>query len=177
MASIRLLRERDDRRHFTCGNSRLDRYFRDYAWLNHGVYRISKTYVAIEGENIVGFVTVTPGEIAVDSVPRARRVAGTPLVYPLPVLRLARMGVRISHQRKGLGSALLRHGFGLAIQMESALGCVGVLVDAKPESVAFYQHVGFEPLESREGGLRESPAPVPMFLDTATIKAALGGTA
>jgi len=55
--------------------------------------------------------------------------------YPLPVLRLARLAVAVTAQQRGVGSALLRHVFLLALRMAEELGCVGILVDAKSDAV------------------------------------------
>jgi hypothetical protein len=39
----------------------------------------------------------------------------------------------------------------LTRQMTEAIGCVGVLVDAKPEAMAFYERLGFLTMESVAG--------------------------
>ena len=54
------------------------------------------------------------------------------------------------------------------------LVCVGVLTDAKPETVSFYQEFGFVAVEGvREGLLHGEP--LPMFLAIDTIAAAVDG--
>ena len=63
--------------------------------------------------------------------------------YPLPVLRLARLAVDETAQRQGIGVALLRFALRLALAMANDYGCVGVVVDAKPDAVAFYARYGF----------------------------------
>lgn len=49
--------------------------------------------------------------------------------------------------------------------MADDVGCVGVVVDAKPEAVAFYDRLGFVPLEVVAGELDDRPQPLPMFLE------------
>ena len=94
--------------------------------------------------------------------------------YPLPVLRLARLGVDTRAQGLGIGKALLRHVLGLAIEQRDRLGCVGVVTDAKSEAVHFYEGLGFVALEGvREGMLAGEP--LPMFLGIETIAATLAG--
>ncbi|MBW3534109.1 MAG: GNAT family N-acetyltransferase, partial [Gemmatimonadetes bacterium] len=63
-----------------------------------------------------------------------------------------------------LGSVLA-----LARQMAGDIGCVGVVVDAKPEAVAFYEKLGFETLEVEAGHLGERPEPIPMFIELRRI--------
>ena len=71
-----------------------------------------------------------PGQRQVDQRSRLRRRLPS---YRLPVLRLARLGVDQRAQGLGVGSALLRHVLSLALEQRDALGCIGVVTDAKPE--------------------------------------------
>jgi len=57
----------------------------------------------------------------------------------------------------------------LAREMADRVGCVGVLVDAKPQAVEFYRQYGFARLEVVEGLLGDRPPPVPMFLPIGSI--------
>ena len=49
------------------------------------------------------------------------------------------------------------------------LGCVGVVVDAKAEAVAFYERYGFVALDAEAGHLGDRPEPTPMFLELGAI--------
>lgn len=89
--------------------------------------------------------------------------------YPLPVLRLARLGVDQAFQGQGVGSLLLRAVVQLAKDMAVEIGCVGVVVDAKPEALPFYQKLGFEPLEVVAGELGDRPEPQPLFLELGQV--------
>lgn len=88
---IRILLEADDRSRFTSGDPELDRFFQWFAGQSQFRYHLGTTYVAVEGVDVVGFVTVSPGQIEIDDLPAARRHQ-IPR-YPLPVLRLARLAV------------------------------------------------------------------------------------
>jgi predicted N-acetyltransferase YhbS len=89
--------------------------------------------------------------------------------YPLPVLRLARLAVDGRAQGRGIGSALLRAVFLLAHRMSEEFGCTGVVVDAKPEAIPFYEKLGFIDLDTRSGQLGDRPEPRPMFLELGAI--------
>ncbi len=52
------------------------------------------------------------------------------------------------------------------------VGGVGVIVDAKPESVGFYERLGFERTDVLQGQAASRPAPLAMFLWIGTIKTA-----
>lgn len=168
---IRPLARDDDRGDFSCGQADIDRFFEHYAGQNQFKLHLAVTYVAVAKRRIAGFATVTPATLERATMPSARLRKRLPS-YPLPVLRLARLGVDVRAQGMGLGQALLRHVLGLAIEQRDRLGCVGVVTDAKPDSVTFYEGLGFLPLEGVRGG-RLVTEPLPMFLGIDTIAAAL----
>jgi GNAT superfamily N-acetyltransferase len=161
---IHKLTPEHDRSRFRSGNADLDRFFARYAGQNQFRHHIGTTYVAIDAAgSIAGFATVSASEISPDSMPASKRKR-LPR-YPLPVLRLARLAVDQGYKGQGVGSLLLRAVLELASRMADDVGCVGVVVDAKPDAVAFYDKLGFIPLEVVAGELGDRPQPVPMFLE------------
>jgi GNAT superfamily N-acetyltransferase len=162
----RLLRE-DDRSAFRSGNIELDRFFQRYAGQNQFRHHIGTTYVAVDDGVIVGFATVAPSEIVAEGLPTSQRKRLPQ--YPLPVLRLARLAVDEQAQGRGIGSSLLRAIFVLAHRMADEFGCIGIVVDAKPEAVPFYKKLGFIDLEARAGHLGDRPEPQPLFLELGAI--------
>jgi hypothetical protein len=58
--------------------------------------------------------------------------------------------------------------------MADDFGCVGVIVDAKPDAQAFYAKYGFVAVEAVEGLSDARPAPTAMFLPLRAIRHALG---
>lgn len=167
---FRLLSRADDRSNFRSGDAALDHYFVRFAGQNHFRHRMVVTYVAVEASRILGFMTVVPTEVSGASVSLAAR-KHLPN-YPVPALRLARLAVDADVQGQGVGTALLRACFDLSLRMRDELGCVGMVVDAKPDALAFYQRYGFTPLDPESGHLGDRPAPIPMFLPIAAIAGA-----
>lgn len=167
MIEIRPLRESDNRTEFASGDPDLDRFFRQYAGQNQFAHHIGVTYVAVKDDGIVGYATVAAADIEIEDLPPtlAKRLPH----YPLPVLRLARLAVDASARTEGIGSALLRHVLSLARAMADFTGCVGVVVDAKPDAAAFYEKLGFITLPAVEGISPARPATTPMFLPLAAI--------
>jgi GNAT superfamily N-acetyltransferase len=162
---LRKLLEDDDRTRFSCGDPALDDFFRSRAGQNQFRYRAAVTYVLLDTGEIVGFVTVLPGTIRRDDLgPAHRRLPPS----ALPVLLLARMGVRTDRHGAGLGGRLLAKVCELAIGLSQDVGCVGLVVDAKETARGFYERYDFVWL----------PAPVADgvtrgFLPIHTIEAAL----
>jgi len=168
---VRPLRRDDDRSEFSCGQPDLDRFFVHYAGQNQFKLGVATTYIAEAEQRIAGFVTICVASIERAAIPSKRLQRRMP-AYPLPVLRVARLGVDRSAQGRGVGRALLRHAFLLAARLREELGCVGIVTDAKPGAVGFYGRLGFLPLAGvTEGQLHGEPRP--MFLPLATVLDAL----
>lgn len=173
MIRVRQLRPDDDRTGFSWGQPDLDRFFLRYAGQNQFKHHVGVTWLAVDeegGGGILGFATVSASQIEASDLPPEQRKR-IPR-YPLPVLRLARLGVDQSAQGRGVGLRLLKAVFMLARQMAGDVGCVGVVVDAKAEATPFYARFGFEALhEVIEGELGDRPKPTPMFLPLRLIPA------
>lgn len=168
---IRPLRPQDDRSGFSSGEADLDRFFVKYAGQNQFKHHIGTTYVAADGEVIRGYVTVSMAHLEVEDLPE--RLAKRLPRYPLPVLRLARLAVSTQAQGQGVGSALLLAVFRIALSQADVAGCVGVVVDAKPQAIEWYARFGFTPMPVQEGGSAARPRPIPMFLALNTVRAAM----
>lgn len=164
---IRPLRPEDDRTAFMSGDADLDRFFRKFAGQNQFRLHIGTTYVAVADGEILGFVTVTATSLTIDNLPAGQRKR-LPR-YPLPALRVARLAVAQAARGRGIGRSLLRMSLGLAREMAVRVGCVGVVVDAKPDAVEFYERLGFERLDILAGALGDRPLPLPMFLPLGSI--------
>lgn len=168
---VRQLRETDDRSSFHSGDDHLDLFFRKYAGQNQFRHYIGTTYVALDAGAILGFATLTVGHVEIERLPSNLRKKLPD--YPLPVLRLARLAVDRNAQRKGIAEHLMRAVFSIATDLSKTLGCVGVMVDAKPGAQSYYARYGFVELEVLEGSLSERPTPKPMFLPLSTVVQAL----
>lgn len=89
---VRPLARSDDRSDFGCGDIELDRFFQRYAGQSQFRHHIGNTYVAVDGERILGFVTVSPGEITGATVSEQTRKRLPD--YPLPILLQGTLGDR-----------------------------------------------------------------------------------
>ena len=164
---VRTLRPEDDRGAFTSGDEDLDRFFRKYAGQNQFKHHVGVTYVATDGQALLGYATVSASSIEIEDLP-ARQRKKLPR-YPLPVLRLARLATEQQMQGRGVGKLLLRFVLQLARDMADDFRCVGVVVDAKEGAVAFYERYGFERFDVLQGGSNARPMPQAMFLPLGSI--------
>ncbi|UJS26498.1 GNAT family N-acetyltransferase [Thiothrix winogradskyi] len=171
VVQVRRLESHDDRSHFCSGDIELDRFFQRFAGQNQFRHYVGSSYIAECAAQIAGFATVSSGEITAEQL--ANVVRKRLPDYPLPILRIARLAVDQHFQHQGIGKLLLKAMLELALQLRDQVGCVGVVVDAKPTAVAFYTKLGFEPLVCVGGELGSRPEPLPMFLPIQVIAKAI----
>jgi len=160
---IELLDEHDDRESFSCGTQALDRYFRSQVTQDIR-RRLTNCFVAVEHErNIVaGFYTIAAASIPTPDLPES--VTKKLPRYPsLPAIRVGRLAVDTRFHGRGLGGALLADAAARGFASEAA--AYAMLVDAKDDHAAFYEHHGFQRLASQ---------PRSLFLVLATAAKAFG---
>src|SRR5439155_22689486 len=106
------------------------------------VFVVTKTHSSV----VVAYYAWCMAQVTTTAAPsRLGKGAGR---YPQPVALLARLGVDIYHERRGLGAALLQDVFARLLELSPTIGCRGLLVHVEsPDARAFYQHLipEFEP--------------------------------
>ena len=166
---IRKLEKRDNREDFSSGDIEIDRFFIKFAGQNQFKHKIGTTYLAVESssQTILGYATVTSSSLNVQDI-KPDEFKKLPN-YPLPTLRIARLGVDKRYQSQGIGAKLLQKMLYLAMELEELVGCVGVFVDAKEDAVEFYKKYAFEiaPVVSGESPIK--PTQTMMYLSMKTI--------
>lgn len=140
---IRPLLESDDPSGFSCGVHELDAYLKRHALANAAA-GAGVTYVLEDSDTgIAGYITLAAASVRTSELDSdSHAVAGLPR-YPLPALLVARLAVDERLRRRGLGRALLTFAFDEALIARDRIGCIGILVDAKPPAVGFYERFGF----------------------------------
>ena len=97
-------------------------------------------------DRVVAYYAWCMAQVHPQSAPaRLRKGAGR---YPQPVALLARLGVDVGHEGKGLGAGLLQDVFARLVGLSDDIGCRGLLVHAESaEAREFYLHLvpEFEP--------------------------------
>ena len=167
---IRKLEKRDNRKDFCSGDIEIDRFFIKFAGQNQFKHKIGTTYVAIDinSNNILGYATISVGSMNIEGL-EVNEFKKFPN-YPLPIVRVARLGVDKHFQSQGIGRKLMQKMLYLAIEIEELVGCIGIFVDAKEDAVSFYKKYGFEVVSVLNGELPIKPTQTLMYLSIKTIR-------
>ena len=129
-----------DRVSFNSGAEPLNRYLREQVTQDVR-RRVAACLVALaEGERIVGYYTLASASVLLAELP-TRIGNKLPRYRSVPAVRLGRLAVYRAFKGKGQGSALLADALDRAVRAEIAARAL--MVDAKDDAAAFYQHHGF----------------------------------
>jgi GNAT superfamily N-acetyltransferase len=133
---------------FDCGRASLDEWL-----LRHARQAQSsgsaKTYVVTDGARVVGYSSLTVGQIDIQEAPeRVRKGMGR---YPVPVVILARLAVTRSMRGQGIGVGLLQDAIQRAAAISEQAGVRALLTHPiDDEAARFYRRFGFEASPARE---------------------------
>lgn len=127
---------------------------------------LARTYVVLERPNDtrIAYITLACSEVTSND----KLVQGDGLHFPFdtyPAIKIARLLVDERYRGNGhsIGRRLVNFAQGVAREdICPAVGCRFVVVDAKQESIGFYEKCGFTLIDTAEN--RQRPAPV-MYLD------------
>lgn len=159
MAVIQLLGKGHRRDGFDCGEAALNEFLQRQAGQQQR-RGFGKTYVAVDedGSTVIGFVTISAGQIATASLPAQAKLPR----YPAPILRIGRLAVDVRHQGKGIGQDLLAFALRLAVEFSQRVGLYAVVVDAKNDKAKkYYTKLGF---------IACVDSPLCLYLPVATIE-------
>ena len=126
---------------FDCGSDAQTTWLKRHALQAHQS-DTARVYVVCRNgtRGVVGYYALAAGSVASEKAP-ARVTKGTGR-YPVPVLILTRLGVDLSEQGKGLGSALVRDALFQAASVAERVGVRALLIHAETsQAAAFYQRI------------------------------------
>lgn len=137
------LDEKHDRKGFDCGDADLNGWLKQTA-RQHKEKGISSTFVSVSNETsaeILGFYAISLAELVNSNLPAQY---GKHLPARLPVFRLGRLATALGHRGQGIGEFMLFDAIDRATRIAGEVGGIGLVVNAKPSAVDFYQRYGFE---------------------------------
>jgi len=137
----RLLEAGDILDRFSCRSAEQTEWLRHHAHQAHaaGTTRVL-VVTSTDSNEVVAYYAWSMASISVEDAPaRVGKGAGR---YPQPVALLARLGVAIHHEGRGLGAGLLVDAISRTAQLGVEIGCRGLLVHAEtPEARDFFLHL------------------------------------
>ena len=140
---IQALSEAHDRKGFDCGDTDLNRWFSQIA-KQHKNKGVSSTFVAVNhlgSAQVLGYYALSLAELLHADLPLAQRKR---LPAKVPVYRLGRLAIDKAQQGQHIGEFLLFDAIDRVTRIAQEVGGVGLIVDAKPSAVGFYQRYGFD---------------------------------
>ncbi len=126
---------------FRCRSAEQTEWLRRYARQSAGTGTTRVFVVTLAAsDRVVAYYAWCMAQVYLTAAPaRLRQGAGR---YPQPVALLARLGVDIEHERRGLGAALLQDVLARLIELSAGIGCRGLLIHAEsPDARDFYLHL------------------------------------
>lgn len=150
--TIEPLSKAHDRSHFTCGNSRIDSYFRET--VSQDVRRrYASCFVASEvaTSQVAGFYTLSSSNVPLNEVPEplAKKLPRYPSI---PAVLIGWLGRHKDYAGLGLGEALLFDA--IRTVATAPIGAHAIFADAIDDGAAsFYRAFGFTPLIERPRAL------------------------
>lgn len=135
---------------FDCGKAALNDWLHRHARQAQGSGS-AKTFVVADEDRVVGYFSLTVGQVDTLEVPeRIRKGMG---LYPIPVVILARLAVSIHDQGKGIGFGMLQDAIRRTLLIAEQAGIRAMLTHPIDDGASsFYTRFGFiaSPLSERQ---------------------------
>jgi GNAT superfamily N-acetyltransferase len=148
---------------FDCGKEPLNRFLIRFA-LQSQLANSAQTYLALSDNIVVGYFTLTFGDVAYDDA--SERLRKGVARHPVPLMILARLAVPTAWAGKGICSGLLKDALARTLAAAEIAGLRAFAVHTKDdEARTFYEHFGFIPSPSD---------PMHLFLLLKEVRALIG---
>ncbi len=137
------LNDGHDRKGFDCGDAELNAWFAQVA-RQHKEKGVSSTFVAVAEDasaDVLGFYALSLAELVNSDLPAQYQKR---LPVKVPVFRPGRLATAKNHERKGIGEYMLFDAIDRVARIAKDVGGIGLVVNAKPSAVSFYNRYGFE---------------------------------
>lgn len=148
---FRPYRESDRTRSFDCGIDEISDFLRKDEAGHYERLRFGQTYLAFEGEELVGFFTLSASSLVKNWVPsdehhHAHVPTGGIDVGGIPAILIGQLGVRKDLRGKSYGKTMVRNIIGFALRQSRRVGIRIVVVHSLPDSIGFYESLHFKRL-------------------------------
>lgn len=142
-ATVEALGPGHDTSSFDCGDEELSDFLRTCAVRNIRTDG-SRTFVVLKEDRIVGFYTLVVGSARREHAPE--QAGNGPAAGPIGIMILARLGIAVEAQGRGLGKALLKDAMIRTARASEQIDAGALAVHARHERArSFCREFGFEP--------------------------------
>lgn len=148
----------DDLSSFFCADADLGDFLKNDA-KSYQEKMLGRTYLCTYENKLVGFMTLCMDVIKADVMQKGDKIEDVE-IKSYPALKIARLGVKKSFERRGIGTYLVDLSIGKARELSMAVGCRLIIVDSKPNAISFYKKLEFKLMEKPQK--RKHPL---MYLD------------
>jgi len=137
-------------RGFQCGDEALDEFIRSQEVRVYERQSLGRTTLVYVEGRMVAFYTISMDGLRFQYMTRRKPLREPNIIEieVIPALKIVRLAVHLDYQNHGIGRLLLDHLVGFALRQEAA--CRLIIVNARPESIPFYEKYGFRLSDHRK---------------------------
>ena len=135
------LSDEEDLSSFSCTNDELNDYFHQDALRDHQ-NRYTITHLVKHEEKILGFYSLITDTIQIERIDESLLLEYD--YRKIPAVKIARMATHRDSERQGIGEYMITDLFWRIVSLTDDVGCSVITVDAKKESVRFYEKYAFQ---------------------------------
>ncbi len=150
---------------FDCGDGALNDFLCTEEVANYERENLGRTYLAYYQGELAGYFTVSNDGLRVEYLRTFKSFSKAHIMKleTIPAIKIGRLAVDRKWQNRGIGRMLIKYIAGMAIDMGRGSGIRLLILQAKPQSIDFYEKCGFQLTyeTKRERGRRNRT----MFLD------------
>ena len=131
---------------FDCGNKALNDFLCTKEVGEYEAEGLGKTYLVYFRGDLVAYFTVSFDGLRVQYLQRVKSFTkfAKMRIETIPALKIGRLAVDRRFQRRKIGEKLLKYIAGMALDMGKRTGVRLLILQAKPDSIEFYEECGFQ---------------------------------
>ena len=157
---------------FSCGNADLDRFILTEEAARIEREDLGRTYLVRCRGHLAAYLTLSVDALRMESLRTWTEFdhLSRLRIETMPAIKIGRLAVARQFQSRGLGRHLVNYVVGLATVIREQAGVRLVLLEAKPDSLGFYERCGFRrAFPTRRERARRNRT---MFLDLHSVPSA-----
>ncbi len=132
-------------RDFDCGNRALNDFLNTEEVERYEKEGLGRTFLVYSKGKVVAYFTTSFDSIRIEYLTHVKSFSrfAEMKIESLPAVKIGRLGVAKELHRRGIGRILIKYIIGMALELGGKMGVRLLIVQAKPESITFYEKCGF----------------------------------